>query len=139
MEDFVLNISIDATDNALSDARKLLGIIHNYAQLRKRKPTLDMFVPCVDGVPVKKPADDDYSFYAHINLSVQEEYQQALGNVLFEGFEVDYHGTFYSVCNGDLSIRFKDGKIYMEDKIHTLSSLAPYKLKLTDKIKEIYE
>lgn len=64
----------------------------NYIDLLDKTLELGMFVPCVDGVPLKKPIDDPYSqgtlaeYQAFKNECKQ--YKQAENSVLFKGFEI---------------------------------------------------
>ncbi|MCT4287380.1 hypothetical protein HZP25_11715 [Elizabethkingia anophelis] len=86
MTDFVLSILNNTSPNNFV---KGVENIRAYAQFLKQPLALWMFVPCdEDGNLLEKPKEDDYSFYTHKNMSVQEEYEKAKSRVLFEGFRI---------------------------------------------------
>ena len=81
---------IDFYDGECKDKADIIA----YARFLKQPLALWMFVPCdEDGNLLEKPKEDDYSFYTHKNMSVQEEYERAKSRVLFEGF---YYQSNYS-------------------------------------------
>lgn len=59
--------------------------IRKYAFFLKEPLTLGSFYPCdEEGNYLVKPRKDDFSFYAHKNQSVQEEYIEAKNKILFD-------------------------------------------------------
>jgi len=96
-----------------------------YARFLKQPLAVYQFVPCklVDGewVVLEEPCAGMYG-YDH----VYKEYQEALDEVLFEGFEV---------CNRQsefICIVFKDGYLLLKNLLkETIEYLVPYNLQLT--------
>lgn len=146
-EDFVLHHCMPQTqEEAESEsilAENFYRTVPNYAQLLKRKPTLDMFVPCVDGVPMKEPTFD-------WSLSTSHDcrnYKTAKEQCLFDGFEVvriyEKENTCYVVSDGTNEVTFHIGLYTFLPKggmFHTLSDIAKYNLPLTSSaLKQIYQ
>lgn len=93
MTDFVLQFDKPAgyyedQSDFLEKQVDFMGLCMNYAEFLKTPLNLGMFVPCdEEGEVLTEPDEDNYAFYTHKNLSVQEEWQQAKDRVLFEGYQ----------------------------------------------------
>lgn len=112
--------------------------MYQYANFMSQKPEIEFFVPCdEDGNVLEEPSKDDYSFYTHKNLSIQEEYQQAKEACIFEGFEVKiHHQSKKSICTTDniFHIFWDTGYGWELSKgILTIEDLVKYNVTLTDK------
>lgn len=81
MTDFVLKQESECIPVKLAET---INPIFHYAHFLKQPLRLSMFVPCDDeGNILIEPAKDNFSFYTHKNLSVQEEFKEAKEKVLF--------------------------------------------------------
>lgn len=113
--------------------------IINYANLLNQKPTLGMFVPCDEEGNVLTNPEKSYDFDSHNLSSATEEYQQAQGRVIFEGWECLEFDKITEVFNEDMgiSIYFEGDEIgsvrYPEnpyEELTTIEDLTRFKLKL---------
>ena len=116
MTDFVLRINeIEKEIDQFFDSwrMKQLRIIENYAKFLKQPLKLEMFVPCVNGEPIK--------FHEGKVLNIakvgSELLKEAKEKVLFEGFEQyeDYECAKYEDVYVDEEVC--DGKFTVEDLI----------------------
>lgn len=82
--------------------------INLYGDLIDKQPKLGDFIPCIDGVPVDKP-----EFGKSYPKSVIEQYQKALEQVKFEGWELtaNVHGIWW-VENKEFCIKSDNCKTY---------------------------
>ncbi len=120
----------------------------NNDMLLKQPPTLDMFVPCVDGKVMKFNNDTGHNAY-------DREYLQAKQRCLFEGFEVvDKVSGFHLIVINYLEIRIhkKSGNCFVrhyieplekwsdDNHVRTISDLTPFNLPLTQTaLNKIYQ
>ena len=123
--------------------------IFAYATFLKQPLTIGMFVPCDENTYIlEEPADDNYAFYTHKNVSLKEEYQDAKQKILFEGFEVKesiYDDTGQSLFIGwkpyNSAIFLKlQGEEWKLDDFKTVEDLlqSGYEIELSDSaIKQI--
>jgi len=115
MTDFVLEEGNPSnTDSQFAD--KVMA----YAHFLKQPLNLSMFVTCDDeGNILIEPAKDDFSFYAHKNLSVQEEFKQYKEKVLFEGFKARITKNGFKAIKDGLELSVSsDSKIIVEDLVY---------------------
>lgn len=112
--------------------------VTNYTHFLKQPLKLEYFVPCdEEGNILRKPADDDYSFYTHKNQSVNEEYQEALEKVLFEGFEYTKNFRIAQTNVNGVSILFERLQFMNIERLSNTSNqieLTPSAVKLIEKI-----
>ena len=91
----------------------------NYAKFLKQPLKLEMFVPCIDGVP--------FNYSLHGN---KEDFEKAKEKVLFEGFE--FNGKY---------VKYSEDWLYLDEEIceaETIEFLITYNINLTpNAIKEI--
>jgi hypothetical protein len=74
--------------------------VRKYAQLLQNPLSLDMFIPCKDGEPIEKPIPEDISKASEDvaecmidkHEKLEAKYQEALDNVLFEGWRTNGAG-----------------------------------------------
>lgn len=137
MTDFVL----EQNEISLTPFRNIL----NYARFLKQPLAIYQFVPCklVDGewVVLEEPDmvynDGVFGVWNGLFQNKNEyikEYQEALGKVLFEGFENSEIGYVY--LNHEIHGRLMFDEEIFEDR--TIEYLVPYNLPLTKKaLKEI--
>lgn len=100
-------------------------------------PTIADFIPAVyesGGWSVlDKPRKDDCSFYTHINLSIQEEYQTALNNVKFSGWSVKYQNdAFIGIESNGYGLEFDVKTSKLSNGIN-YSDLTTLNLPLTER------
>ena len=124
----------------------------NYDNFLSQKPELWQFVPCdADGVPIVEPKPihtyglevEDYEY----DDNEIATYQQALSKVVFNGWEVKrIQGSvfflesdfaeiiFWEYNNGNVLVDFIDLSKEKPQtvRIHTLESLIPFGIELTD-------
>jgi len=118
----------------------------NYAQFLKRSLTLDQFVPCdFEGNVLEMPHN-----FALLNLyptgdklmdasfSCALEYKEALGRVIFEGFEFNYNSEVIKVLENKEGCKIifaeNDPPCTIEDIVHeniTLTDSISKELRLT--------
>jgi hypothetical protein len=141
------NAKIDTEYQLLSDVLRVKGFL-------KKQPNVSMFVPAFfengEWIVLEEPKEYDCfikGIGGHIDLTFQEykQYQTALDNVIFEGFEVEkdtYKSTkrtFWKI--GTLRIAhelvFHTGKVEftfdIADKAKTIEDLTKHNLTLTPK------
>jgi len=91
----------------------------NYDSFLKQPLKLEMFVPCIDGVP--------FNYSLHGN---KEDFEKAKEKVLFEGFE--FNGKY---------VKYSEDWLYLDEEIceaETIEFLITYNINLTpNAIKEI--
>lgn len=114
-------------------AYEWLAIITNHSTFLSKPLHLGQFVPCKDGVPLKKPhVIDTY----HSTATYREAYEAAEKLVIFEGWDVhednqsdsylviwlgNYEIVFEKIPNKIAVCLYKDGK---RIRIYTISDLA---------------
>jgi hypothetical protein len=97
MVEFVMIYTSKHESTSYVDMLEIYGhcfnLIKNYAQFLSQPLTLGMFVPCVDGEPMRKPYKMYSSGLAFSSRKLTKDghaYKQAKSRVLFEGFDIKH-------------------------------------------------